>query len=223
MLRYYDERASEYEEAYCLGTGTASIPDPSVFQTDAHKLGEVVERSLEGRVADIACGTGFWLPRYASRATTITLIDQSSNMLEECRKKAIALGIEDRVSLIQDDVLEHDFGAQAFDSALVGFLISHLSDTEEDWIFDSLRRLLRPSGRVLILDSAWTEKRALVNRKVGHQQRTLNDGTPFTVHKRYCDHDDIMHWEERHRMNVSVEYFGVGLFAVSGRFASGST
>ena len=26
MLRYYDERAPEYEEAYVLGTGTASIP-----------------------------------------------------------------------------------------------------------------------------------------------------------------------------------------------------
>jgi hypothetical protein len=31
MLRYYDERALEYDEAYTRGTGTASIPDPAVF------------------------------------------------------------------------------------------------------------------------------------------------------------------------------------------------
>ena len=35
MLRYYDERASEYEEAYVRGTGTASIPDPDVFRREA--------------------------------------------------------------------------------------------------------------------------------------------------------------------------------------------
>ena len=38
MLRYYDERASEYEDAYLLGTGTASIPDPDVFRREAALL-----------------------------------------------------------------------------------------------------------------------------------------------------------------------------------------
>ena len=223
MLRYYDERASEYEEAYLLGTGTASIPDPSVFQTDARKLGEIVERGIDGRVIDIACGTGFWLPRYAPRASTITLIDQSTNMLDECRKQVTALGIDDRVSYIQGDVLEHECAAHTFDAALVGFLISHLSGAEEDRIFGALRNLLGPTGRVLILDSAWTDERARVNRKVEHQRRTLNDGTPFIVYKRYFDRNDIRRWEERHRLKVSVEYFGVGLFAASGRFGSGST
>ena len=35
MLAYYDERAPEYEEAYTIGTGTASIPDPEVFKAGA--------------------------------------------------------------------------------------------------------------------------------------------------------------------------------------------
>lgn len=35
MLAYYNERAPEYEDAYILGTGTASIPDPDVFITEA--------------------------------------------------------------------------------------------------------------------------------------------------------------------------------------------
>ena len=30
MFSYYDDRASEYEEAYLLGTGTPSIPDPTI-------------------------------------------------------------------------------------------------------------------------------------------------------------------------------------------------
>jgi hypothetical protein len=35
MLAYYNERAPEYEEAYTLGTGTASALDPSAFTTEA--------------------------------------------------------------------------------------------------------------------------------------------------------------------------------------------
>jgi hypothetical protein len=35
MLQYYDERATEYEEAYVLGTGTSSIPNPEVFRAEA--------------------------------------------------------------------------------------------------------------------------------------------------------------------------------------------
>jgi hypothetical protein len=34
MLVHYNERASQYEEAYALGTGTASITDPTVFTTE---------------------------------------------------------------------------------------------------------------------------------------------------------------------------------------------
>jgi predicted TPR repeat methyltransferase len=88
MLRYYDERASEYEEAYVLGTGTASIPDPTVFQAEAMLLGGVVERFVRGRIVDLACGTAYWLPHYAERCSSITLFDQSARMLEECKRKA---------------------------------------------------------------------------------------------------------------------------------------
>ena len=126
MFRYYDERAPDYEEAFLLGTGTASISDPSVFQADARKLAEVVGRCVTGRVVDLAAGTAFWLPYYVDRARTITFVDQSSRMLDECRKKAVGLGLETSSSLIQADVLEYEFVQAEFDSALIGFLISHL-------------------------------------------------------------------------------------------------
>jgi hypothetical protein len=37
MLAYYNEWAPEYEQAYTLGTGTASIPDPEVFKEEAEE------------------------------------------------------------------------------------------------------------------------------------------------------------------------------------------
>jgi ubiquinone/menaquinone biosynthesis C-methylase UbiE len=218
MFRYYDERAPEYEDAYLLGTGTASIADPTVFQSDAKKLAEIVGRCVAGRVIDIAAGTAFWLPYYASHVSTITLIDQSRNMLDECRKKVTAVGLDTITALIQADVLEYEFPRGQFDFALIGFLISHLTERQEGDLFAALRRMLTPPGRFLVLDSAWSHARACVNRKVEEQERKLNDGSVFRIFKRYFDRDDISRWQERHGVRVRVEYFGAGLLAVSGAF-----
>jgi ubiquinone/menaquinone biosynthesis C-methylase UbiE len=217
MLRYYDERASEYEEAYVLGTGTASIPDPEVFRREASLLTRMVEHFARGRLVDLACGTGYWLPHYVAGCSSITLIDQAPRMLQECRKKIASLDALDRVTIVQDDVLEHSFQPRAFDSALVGFLISHLTDVEEPQLFERLKTILDADGRFLILDSAWSPERARVNRKTERQERRLNDGSRFEVYKRYIDRQDVVEWERKYGVATSIEHFGTAFIAVSGR------
>jgi len=218
MLRYYDERAPEYEEAYVRGTGTASIPDPGVFRAEASLLTGIVERVARGRVVDLACGTAYWLPHYAPRCSSVTLFDQSPRMLDEARAKTVALGIADRCSLIRGDFFDHEFERGACDSALVGFFASHLTDEQEPRLFDSLRHMLDTSGRFLILDSAWSAERARFNARTERQERRLNDGTRFEIHKRYCDRQDIAGWAERFGATLCVEHFGTAFFAVSGTF-----
>ena len=216
MLRYYDERASEYEEAYVLGTGTSSITDPDVFRREASLLAGIVERFARGRLVDLACGTGYWLPHYAANCSSITLVDQAPRMLDECRKKIAALDAHDRITIVQDDVLEHPFDPGAFDSALVGFLVSHLTDQQERVLFERLNAMLDTGGRFLILDSAWSPERARFNAKVERQQRRLNDGTPFEIYKRYLDRQDVDAWVTRYGVELSVEHAGTAFIAVSG-------
>src|SRR5690606_12911151 len=109
MLAYYDERAPEYEEAYTLGTGTASMPDPEVFKADARALEGIVAREVRGRAIDLACGTAYWLPHYANNCSRITLFDQSDRMLTEARVKASAQGVLARCEFVLGDFFEHDF------------------------------------------------------------------------------------------------------------------
>ena len=220
MLQYYDERAPEYEEAYVRGTGTASIPDPAVFQDEAARLGAIVERFARGRLIDLACGTAYWLPRYAARCPSITLFDQSAKMLNEAAKKATALGIADRCAIVRGDFFEYQFRRAAYDSALVGFFLSHLTEPQEALLFAALERVLDPSGRFLILDSAWSAERARFNAKAERQQRRLNDGTPFEIYKRYFDEQDIDGWAGQYGVELSLEHFGTAFFAVSGRFSA---
>lgn len=220
MLRYYDERASEYEEAYVLGTGTASIADPEVFRREASLLAGIVERFAHGRLVDLACGTGYWLPFYAARCSGVMLIDQAPRMLDECRKKIARLDDPERMTIVEDDVLDHPYTARAFDSALVGFLISHLSDEQERRLFECLRTMLDAAGRFLILESAWTPERARFNAKIERQERRLNDGSRFEVYKRYIDREDVNQWAARYGATLSIEYFGTAFVAVTGHFQS---
>ena len=107
MLRYYDERASEYEEAYVRVRERRRFPTRTCSAAEASLLTGVVERFARGRIVDLACGTGYWLPHYAGRCSSITLVDQSGRMLDECRKKTDALGVADRCTVVQADVFEH--------------------------------------------------------------------------------------------------------------------
>jgi ubiquinone/menaquinone biosynthesis C-methylase UbiE len=218
MLDYYNERAPEYEEAYTLGTGTASMPDPSTFKTEANQLAGIVERFAHGRLIDLACGTAYWLPHYARQCSSITLFDQSEKMLQECRKKVHDLGIVERCSLLQGDFFEYEFVAGAHDCALVGFFLSHLTESQERMLFDALRKMLTASGRFLILDSAWSTQRARFNAKVERQRRRLNDGTPFEIYKRYCDREDISAWANKYDAIIGIEHFETAFYAVSGSF-----
>jgi demethylmenaquinone methyltransferase/2-methoxy-6-polyprenyl-1,4-benzoquinol methylase len=218
MLRYYDERASEYEEAYTRGTGTASIPDPAVFTTEIADLPAIVRRCTSGRLIDLACGTGYWLPHYAAGCSDITLFDQSEKMLAGSRSKVAGLGLADRCVLVQGDFFGYAFDRHAYDCALAGFFLSHLTDEQEGLVFDALRGMLRPSGRFLVLDSAWSDERRRFNAKVERQPRRLNDGSEFEIYKRYLDGADIARWPARYGVAVHIEYFGRAFLAVSGRF-----
>jgi ubiquinone/menaquinone biosynthesis C-methylase UbiE len=181
MLTYYDERAPEYEEAYTLGTGTASIADPEVFKAEARVLAGIVGRFAHGRIMDLACGTAYWLAHYAPNCSRVTLFDQSDRMLAEGRAKAHRLGIVDTCDFVQGDFFAHEFEQAAYDTALVGFLLSHLTEAQEPLLFEALRIMLDSSGRFLILDSAWSSERSKFNAKVERQPRRLNDGTAFEI------------------------------------------
>jgi SAM-dependent methyltransferase len=220
MLAYYNERAPEYEDAYTLGTGTASIPDPDVFVTEAKLLAGLVGQFAEGRMIDLACGTGYWLPFYAERCSHITLFDQSEKMLAECRKKLDRLSLGDRSVVLQGDFFEYGFGSPRYDCALVAFFLSHLTESQEPRLFNALRAMLGSSGRFLLLDSAWSDERARFNKKIEQQKRQLNDGTPFEIYKRYCDRGDVLGWANKYDATLCVEHFGTAFFAVSGRFNS---
>jgi demethylmenaquinone methyltransferase/2-methoxy-6-polyprenyl-1,4-benzoquinol methylase len=96
------------------------------------------------RVLDACCGTGDLAIAAARAGGRVTGVDFSERMLERARRKAPEL------EWLQGDALAMPFSDGSFDSATVGFGVRNVEDLERG--LAELRRVLRPGGRVGILE-----------------------------------------------------------------------
>jgi len=96
------------------------------------------------RVLDACCGTGDLAIAAAAAGGKVTGVDFSKPMLERAGGKA------PEIEWIEGDALALPFEDGSFDAATVGFGVRNLSDLEAG--LRELRRVLRPGGRVAILE-----------------------------------------------------------------------
>jgi demethylmenaquinone methyltransferase/2-methoxy-6-polyprenyl-1,4-benzoquinol methylase len=96
------------------------------------------------RVLDICCGTGDVAVAALRAGGRVTGLDFSERMLERARRKSA------EVEWVQGDALALPFEDDSFDAATAGFGVRNLDDLERGLV--ELRRVLRPGGRVAILE-----------------------------------------------------------------------
>ena len=96
------------------------------------------------RVLDACCGTGDLALADARAGGTVTGLDFSEPMLERARRKSAS------IEWIQGDALALPFPDGSFDAVTVGFGVRNVTDLERG--LAELRRVLRPGGRLGILD-----------------------------------------------------------------------
>jgi demethylmenaquinone methyltransferase / 2-methoxy-6-polyprenyl-1,4-benzoquinol methylase len=97
------------------------------------------------RVLDACCGTGdLAVAAVKAGAGEVVGLDFSTRMLERARKK------QRSVTWIEGDVLALPFEDESFDAATVGFGARNVADLEG--ALAELRRVLRPGGRVAVLE-----------------------------------------------------------------------
>jgi demethylmenaquinone methyltransferase/2-methoxy-6-polyprenyl-1,4-benzoquinol methylase len=97
------------------------------------------------RVLDAACGTGdLAIADLKAGAGKVTGLDFSAKMLERARVKNTT------IEWLQGDMLALPFADETFDAATVGFGVRNVEDLELG--LRELRRVLRPGGRLAILE-----------------------------------------------------------------------
>lgn len=213
MFDYYDERAPEYDEIY--EGGLPGIPEAETYKKDVDNIKAICADFGNGHLIDIACGTAYWLPYYAKNCSEITLVDQSRRMLAESRQRVSDLKLEKHVHYIKGDFFKVRFLSRNFDSAVVAFLLSHLTEETAKAFIEKLRRILNPGASILWIDGSWSPTRKKHRNKSGPQERKLSSGQSFTIFKRYFDEDDIGSFLEDNDLIRKVVYFGGVFFAVN--------
>lgn len=108
-----------------------------------------VLRGDEGRILDIACGTGdlaFALRREAPPQCRIVGADFSAPMLRLARRK----DLREAISWIHGDGLRLPFADASFDLVTIAFGIRNMESLEGG--LREMHRVLRPGGRLAILE-----------------------------------------------------------------------
>jgi ubiquinone/menaquinone biosynthesis C-methylase UbiE len=147
---------------------------------------------LEGqeRVLDVGCGRGLILTRAAKHLTTRRAVgvdiwrgqDQSGNSPQATLENARAEVVADRVEVITADVRRLPFEDGSFDAVLASLAIHNIPGKDERRrALLEIVRVLRPGGRVGILDFQRTRELAEALRESGMSDVVMSTPKVVTV------------------------------------------
>jgi ubiquinone/menaquinone biosynthesis C-methylase UbiE len=127
---------------------------------DVQAQRDQVRRSLavqEGeRILDHGSGPGLLACELAVEVGSggrIVGVDVSAEMNAIADRRIVAAGLADRVEVTEGDVVALGFADASFDAAVSTQVIEYVADV--DAALGELRRVLRPGGRLVALDTDW--------------------------------------------------------------------
>jgi ubiquinone/menaquinone biosynthesis C-methylase UbiE len=165
---YYDRRAAEYDD-WWLGTGLFAERDRPGWDDEVDELTATLEALPPARTLDVACGTGF-LTRHLPGE--VVGLDQSARMLEVAAERLPG------AELVHGDALAPPFPDGSFGRVFTSHFYGHLEPVEREQFVAESRRL---APELVIVDSALRPD--VQPEEI--QERILNDGSRWTVLKRY--------------------------------------
>lgn len=185
QISYYRARASEYDEWFLrLGRyDRGEAHRRAWFAEVAEVEAGLRDAQPQGRVLELACGTGLWTRRLVEFAEEVTAIDASPEVLR-INQERVASG---RVRYVEADLFGW-YPSEAFDFVFFGFWLSHVPPDYFESFWSMLRAALRPGGSVFFVDNANNAQIAAKDHHLREadsfvMDRKLNDGRRFRVVK----------------------------------------
>ena len=173
VAAHWDRRAPSFDEDF-----GHSIRTPA----ERAAWDRILDLVLAGRgkldALDAGCGTGFLTFELATRGHRVTGVDFAPAMIAEARRKAAERGVS--VRLEEADAEQLPFAPGSFDLAIsrhVLWTLPHPEAAIDEWI-----RVLRPGGRLVVVDSQLDPSAALPsqeNARTSQEYAAVGDQLPF--------------------------------------------
>jgi arsenite methyltransferase len=105
---------------------------------------------------EVGCGIGFLaceMAREVGVGGRIVGLDNSPDMIAAAKDRAQREGVSDRLEFVVGDAMQLDFSSAAFDFVVAVQVYLYVADIER--ALAEARRVLRPGGRLVIVDTDW--------------------------------------------------------------------
>jgi ubiquinone/menaquinone biosynthesis C-methylase UbiE len=154
----------------------AALYDPMMASTEKAGLADQRRRLLEqahGRVLEIGGGTGLNLPYYSEEVDELLLVEPEEPMARRLEQKLAAGDLPARV--VRSPAERLPFEDDSFDFVVSTLVLCTVEDQAR--ALAEIRRVLKPSGRLLFLEhvrsedpklARWQDRLNWLNRRVGH-------------------------------------------------------
>jgi len=117
------------------------------------KVLKMVSETRPDSILDIATGTGdLAILLSKSNAKKITGLDLSAGMLEIGKEKVKAMGLQEKIEMIQGDSENLPFQDNTFDAVTVAFGVRNFETLEKG--LSEILRVLKPNGIFVILETS---------------------------------------------------------------------
>ena len=148
VRRVYDAQAQDYDRVFAVAERRLL----------GHHRAWATSRA-EGSVLELCVGTGLDLPLYGPRVERVLGVDLSEGMLAVARSRRQSLGPDTRVELRCGDVEALDLPDACVDAVIATYALCTVPDPGS--ALAEARRVLRPGGRLLLVDHGPSSSRAV--------------------------------------------------------------
>lgn len=192
QVAYYRARAPEYDDWFFRrGAYDHGAAWNARWRAEIDELRAALDAARPaGRILELACGTGLWTERLAPRATALTCIDASPEVIALNRRRMRGTGIR----YVCADLFHWQPTAR-YDFVFFGFWLSHVPAGRFLSFWSMVARCLAPGGRVFFADNRRPPdgSPAATEPLVGaaRSRRRLADGREFEIVKIYHRPDDL--------------------------------
>ena len=209
QIAYYDAYADQYDRTWVFSAAD--------YRGEyAELLAALDAFSPAGRVLELACGTGHWTAELARRASSVTALDSSPQMLAINRAKVGGANVR----YIEADLFRWS-PPERYDAVFFSGWLSHVPPQLFDDFWRLVRGCLADTGRVFVIDelpAAGATEQHVTGEVAPAVARPLRSGERRSIIKVFHDPGELHERLVKLGWEVEIRAVGWRFFHATARY-----